>query len=227
MLLEAVIFSDSRQDHRDSFEPELGPAHPYCERHTNVMLSKRDLILCELLVLRCQQRDPQAARDLIARFERSLLYYLRRLVGSEADAWDAYQETWLTVFRTLKGLVDARAFPAFLYRVAHNQAVALLRKRHRLERPLTNQDEDVVNEPDFEFTLEDAAVVHAGLGKLTIAHREVLTLFFLQDLSISEISIVLGVPLGTVKSRLYHAKRSLKELLEKGTHYGPCRSKLS
>jgi len=191
------------------------------------MLSERDLILCELLVLRCQQRDSQAASELIARFERPLLYYLRRLVDSEADAWDLYQETWLTVFRTLKALVDGRAFPAFLYRVAHNHAMGHFRKRRLIEKALANAEDTTVSTPDVEFTAEDAAVVHAALGKLSVAHREALTLFFLQDLSISEISIVLEVPAGTIKSRLHHAKRSLRELLEKGTHYGAPRSHLS
>jgi RNA polymerase sigma-70 factor (ECF subfamily) len=185
------------------------------------MLSERDLILCELLVLRCQQRDPQAATELIARFERPLLYYLRQLVNSEADAWDLYQETWLAVFRTLNALVDARAFPAFLYRVAHNHARAHIRKRRLIEESVANMDDDrTASTPDVEFTTEDAAVVHAALGRLSAAHSEALTLFFLQDLSMPEISIVLDVPVGTVKSRLHHAKRSLRELLEKGTHYG-------
>jgi RNA polymerase sigma-70 factor, ECF subfamily len=191
------------------------------------MLSERDLILCELLVLRCQRRDSQAASELTSRFERPLLYYLRRLVNSEADAWDIYQETWLTVFRNLNALVDARAFPAFLYRVAHNHAMEHLRKRHLIEKALATTDNNTVSTPDIEFTAEDAGVIHVALGKLSVAHREALTLFFLQDLSISEISIVLEVPVGTVKSRLHHAKRSLRELLVKGTHYGPSRSHTS
>jgi len=185
------------------------------------MLSHRNLILCELLVMRCQQHDAQAAGELVARFERPLLYYLRRLVSSEADALDLYQETWLTVFRSLKRLVDLRAFPAFLYRVAHNHAMTHLRKRRSIDKTLAATDnDDAVTLPDIEFTTEDATVVHAALDKLSVAHREALTLFFLQDLSISEISIVLEIPVGTVKSRLHHAKRSLRELLEKGTDYG-------
>ena len=62
-------------------------------------------------------------------FEKPLLYYLRRMVGSEADAWDLVQETWVSVFRALPKLRDARALPAFLYRAARNHALAHLRHR--------------------------------------------------------------------------------------------------
>src|SRR6476620_165277 len=93
------------------------------------MMTDADLILCELLVLRCQRRDPSAAEELVTLFERPLLYYLRRMVGSEADAWDLVQETWVSVFKALPRLRDARALPAFLYRTARNHALALLRRR--------------------------------------------------------------------------------------------------
>ena len=61
-------------------------------------MTDADLILCELLVLRCQRGDPHAADELVALFEKPLLYYLRRMVVSEADAWDLVQETWVSVF---------------------------------------------------------------------------------------------------------------------------------
>ena len=73
---------------------------------------------------------------------------------------------------------------------------------------------DADREPDF--TPEDAAAIHAGLTQLSLPHREALTLFFLQDLSIEEIASALGVPPGTVKSRLHHAKKALGTILNEG-----------
>lgn len=90
-------------------------------------MNEQDLILCELLVLRFRRRDRSAAEELVALFEKPLLYYLRRLVRSEDDAWDLLQETWISAFRALPGLRDTRALPAFLYRTARNQALAQLR----------------------------------------------------------------------------------------------------
>lgn len=182
-------------------------------------MTDADLIMCELLVLRCQRRDPRAAHELVTFFEKPLLYYLRRMVGSEADAWDLLQETWVSGFKALPTLRDARALPAFLYRTARNHAIALLRHREadlRLYAAVETPPNDTDREP---FTPDDAAAVHAGLNKLSLPHREALTLFFLQQLSIEEIASVLAIPPGTVKSRLHHAKKALGTILNEGARH--------
>jgi RNA polymerase sigma-70 factor (ECF subfamily) len=180
------------------------------------MMSDAELIQCEMLVLRCQRHDPQAAAELVAMFEKPLLYYLRRLIDSEADAWDVMQEAWISVFRSLANLRDTRAFPAFLYRTARNSALAHLRKRNAELRVYEAGDPpQTITGPEPEFTAEDGAAVHAGLEKLSLPHREVLTLFFLQDLSIEQIAGVVGIPSGTVKSRLHHAKKALAAILSR------------
>ena len=115
-------------------------------------MSDADLILCEMLVLRCQRRDPSAAEELVAFFEKPLLYYLRRLVRSEDDAWDLFQETWISIFRTLLGLRDPRTLPAFLYRTARNHALARLRHREvdfRLYAALDPSDGSTEPEPTY------------------------------------------------------------------------------
>lgn len=185
-------------------------------------MSDADLLLCEMLVLRHQRRDLSAAEELVAFFERSLLYYLRRLVRSEDDAWDLLQETWISVFRALPGLRDTRALPAFLYRTARNHALARVRHREADFRLYTALDApENSGEVEPTFTADDAAAVHAGLDKLSLPHREVLTLFFLKDLTINEIATVLDIPPGTVKSRLHHAKKGLKAVLSEGASHVP------
>lgn len=183
-------------------------------------MTNADLILCELLVVRYQRRDPRAADELVTLFEKPLLYYLRRMIGSEADAWDLVQETWVSVFKALPNLRDPRALPAFLYRTAHNHALALLRHRDadlRLYAAIEVPANEIDHEP--QFTTDDAAAIHAALNKLSLPHREALTLFFLQDLSIDEIASVLSIPAGTVKSRLHHAKKVLATILNEGDHH--------
>jgi RNA polymerase sigma-70 factor, ECF subfamily len=193
----------------------------YCDDQEIRMLSTRDLIQCELLVLRCKRRDSQAASELVSMFQRALFYYIHRLVDSEEDAWDVLQETWMSVFRSLSSLNDPCALPAFLYRVARNHALSRLRKRKLDGRLISHLDPpDPAGQADIDFTREDAAEVHVALQRLPLAHREVLTLFFLQDLSIKEIASVLTLPEGTVKSRLHHAKQSLRKLIEKGASHG-------
>jgi RNA polymerase sigma-70 factor (ECF subfamily) len=141
-------------------------------------------------------------------------------VDTEADAWDLVQETWVSVFRGLPKLRDARALPAFLYRTARNQALAYMRHRNvnlRLYAAVESTITETVHEPSF--TSEDAAAVHVGLDKLSLPHREALTLFFLQDLTIDEMASVLQIPSGTVKSRLHHAKKALRTILDEGANH--------
>ena len=91
-----------------------------------------------------------------------------------------------------------------------------LKKRYRKRELFAVDPPDldaVASEPDNGF--EDAERVHYALDQIPILQREVLTLHFLDDLSLADIAQVLGVPEGTVKSRLYHAKRALREVLEK------------
>jgi RNA polymerase sigma factor (sigma-70 family) len=179
------------------------------------VLLDKEIIRCEFLLVGCQRGEPSAMAELVLMFERPLVYYLRRLVGSEADAWDLLQETWLHVYRHMGSIRDRRAFPAFLYRTARNAALMYLRKRRADAALLAAVDPPVEEEgADIALRAEDAEAVHRGLDSLSPPHREVLTLFFLQDLSLDDIAAVLEVPLGTVKSRLHYAKRALREKLE-------------
>jgi RNA polymerase sigma-70 factor, ECF subfamily len=174
----------------------------------------------ELLALRCQSGDPEAFRDLIAAFERPLRYYLLKTLGNEDRAYDVLQELWLNAFRGIRQLVEPAALRVWLYRAAHGLAVDQIRRRQvrqaaEQERALT---EDVAAEP--EFTRIDAQAIHRALDELESPQREVLVLFFLEDLSLEDIADVVGCPTGTVKSRLHYAKRALHDVLKRGG-YGP------
>jgi RNA polymerase sigma-70 factor (ECF subfamily) len=177
--------------------------------------TERERIYYEILVLRCRRVDRGAFDELVGLWERRLFYYIRRLVGREEDAWDVLQETWLHAMRGIGRLREPRSLPKWLYCIARNAAMSRLRRRYadeaRLAEPEMLGDLDA---PVESFTLEDAEMVHAALERLTLPHRDVLTLHFLQDLSIEEIAEVLGVPSGTVKSRLHYAKRALRATLE-------------
>jgi len=174
----------------------------------------RQKVYRQLLAVRCRNGDPEAANDLLAEFQRPLLYYLRRLLGSEDDAWDCLQETWISAMRGLRWLRAPLALTAFLYRTARNHALAHLR-RQRASGAMIESLPPQVESTDGEtaFQAEDAAMVHAALDRVSLLHREVLTLFFLDDLTIAEVAQVLSIPEGTVKSRLHHAKRALREVL--------------
>ncbi len=178
-------------------------------------------IYYELLVLRCRQRRPEALEELVRTWERPLFYYIRRLVGTEEGAGQILQETWLKVFQGLATLRSPEKLPAWLYRIARNSAISHLRARY-MERDLFGAEEPGPgsNHDDASLTFDNVERVHYGLGRISLVHREILTLFFLQDLSLEEIASVLEIPVGTVKSRLHHAKRALRAVLaeEESSH---------
>jgi len=166
-------------------------------------------------VLRYQQGDRAAFDELTKRWEARLLYYLRRLVRQEVDAWDALQRTWLAAYRGLKRMKEPRALRAWLYRVARNQAANHYRDELAYRSHIDgNIDPDTLVESSWEPTNDLAERVHVALRSLGLPHREVITLYFLEQMPLDEIALITQTPVGTVKSRLHYAKRQLKQILE-------------
>jgi RNA polymerase sigma-70 factor, ECF subfamily len=182
-------------------------------------VSEDEELRLHLQVLRCQAGDERAFAALFDRFAGRTLRYLRGLVGDAAD--DVQQEVWLAVFRGIGGLVDPRAFRTWLYRAARHRAVDFLRRARR-ERELAAEAvaesaEDAGAAPDEDplAALEplDQSALHDALAALAPAHREVLVLRYQDGLSYAEIALVVGCSVGTVRSRLHHAKRRLHDAL--------------
>jgi RNA polymerase sigma-70 factor (ECF subfamily) len=174
----------------------------------------KDAVTRELLALRCRRGDRAAWEDLIRTREPRLLYFIRRLVRNEADAWDVLQETWMRVLKGIGSLSDPGSLTPWLYRVARNTALSHARSREPPHESLEDLPDEFAGDPaGGPLDFEDAEQVHRGLLALSLPHREVLTLFFLEDLSVEEAATVLGVPPGTVKSRLHYAKRALRQVI--------------
>lgn len=176
----------------------------------------------QLLAIRCRRGDRQAWQELIARFEMPLFCYLRRLVRNEADTWDVLQQTWLGAYRGIGSLHDPSTIAVWLHRIARNLAISHHRRgtgNRGVPEPLP--DEALLPDagddpPDVQAEMfDDAQRVHRAMDHLSLAHREVLTLHFLQELSLDQMSGVLDVSIGTLKSRLDYARRALRNVLEK------------
>jgi RNA polymerase sigma-70 factor, ECF subfamily len=167
-------------------------------------------------VLAARRRDPAAFRRLVDAYERRLLYFLLRFVQGAEDALDVLQDVWLTVYRRLPALRAPEAFRVWLYQIAHDKAVSHVRGQRRQARAREELQELRAAEPEEAVpAAESAELVHRALQLLSLEHREVLTLHFLEDLRLEEIAEVLRCPLGTVKSRLHYAKQALRQEVEK------------
>jgi RNA polymerase sigma-70 factor (ECF subfamily) len=171
----------------------------------------------EWLALRCQLGEAEAFAELVREMERPLLYYATKLLRDENKAFDVLQEVWLTVFRQVRRLRDPRTLRTWLYRIAHGRIIDRIRQdlsREKIEQERADSFAEADKGPSFRD--EDAAAIHRALDALDARHREVLVLHFLEDLSIAEVAAVVGCPEGTVKSRIYHAKKALKDALVRG-----------
>ena len=170
-----------------------------------------DRLYERVLVVRCQAGDERAFEELIARYHARLRAYVVRMLGGDAHAAeDALQEVWLDVFRGAPKLRDAGAFRGWLYRLARDRAYRLLRKRGRIVEPLDEQVAAEAEDPE-----EDVELLHDALDRLAPAHREALWLRYVERMSYEQIAALVGCGLGTVRSRIFYAKRALKRDIER------------
>ena len=170
----------------------------------------------QLLVRLAQDGDDDAFAQLIDRYDRRLLYYVRRLLAETDSAFDVMQSTWLVVHRRLIKLRSPEAFRVWLYRIAHDQAVSELRRKGlrpiAMEEPPKDLPDDQQEQAGERF--ENAELVHRTLSTISFEHRQVLTLRFLEEMSVEEITEITGIPAGTVKSRLHYAKLAMRTRIE-------------
>ncbi len=168
----------------------------------------------ELLVVRCQLGERPAFDELIERWHQPLWKYVRRVTGDDDAARDAVQDVWLRVLRGIARLRDGSKLRAWLFGIAHRVVMDRLRSQYA---SLTVDGVDLASiaaEELPEELDEEIASLRHELTQLPVTEREVLTLFYLRELSLAEVAEALDIPVGTVKSRLFHARRLLRHELE-------------
>jgi len=174
-----------------------------------------------LLVLRCQAGDETAFSRLMEWFGARTLAHLRGLLGDDAD--DVQQEVWLAVYMRIGALSNPRAFRTWLFQTTRHRAIDFLRSRKR-ERELLEEaarEIDFANAPDEGIGGLDQSSVAAALKDLSPAQREVLLLRYEEDMTYAQIAVIVGCSIGTVRSRLHHAKLRLQYAIEGSGGQGP------
>lgn len=169
-------------------------------------------IVDEYLVLAGRTGDQRALEALARRWTPKLLRYAGRLIGSADLARDVVQDTWAGAIRGLSSLDDPARFPAWIYGIAHRKAMDCLRARARQRRLSEAYDAQSVEDSN-PLHADESIDMQRAIKKLSPEHREVIALFYGADLDIDEIAEVLSIPHGTVKSRLFNARRQLRELV--------------
>lgn len=167
-------------------------------------------IFDELLVTLAQAGDRAALERLAARWRPRHYAHARRLLGREDAAADAVQEAWIGVVRGLGRLSDPARFPAWSYAIVTRRCRDIQRRDARapdLERDVETADPGAGD-------LDAAHDLKRALAKLAPDHRAALALFYRDGFTGAEIAEALGLPLGTVKTRLFHARRALRRYFE-------------
>jgi len=173
------------------------------------------------VVRRAKAGDEDAYRELVERYAPGLYRLAFSLVGNAADAEDVLQETFVGAFRHLPRFEQRASVRTWLSRILVRQAARHHRTRARLRAVRREGPAGSIGRSDVE-RLEDRPVEETetridllgALDALEPIHREVLSLREFQGLSYQEMAEVLGVPRGTVESRLYRARQALKEKLK-------------
>jgi RNA polymerase sigma factor (sigma-70 family) len=173
------------------------------------------------LAVRCQLGEREAFDALIDRWHGPLWTYARRLTGSDDAAHEVAQEAWLRILRALPGLRDAARLRPWLFGITRRTLMDRLRGQYAAPRPSDVDPDTLAN--DDSGSGDDSGVVSgsgvdetgllAGLAGLPMVEREVLTLFYLEELSLAEVAELVQVPVGTVKSRLHRARRMLRQAI--------------
>lgn len=161
------------------------------------------------LIEQVAEGDEMAFRTLYDRYSERTLRYVYTLLRNRHLAEDVVQDTMVAVWRGAGRFAGRSKVSTWIFGIARNKALDLLRREKRGERV---PDTPLVS-PDPAPGIQRDERVKAALQTLSEDHREVVFLTFYEHLSYAEIGRLLGVPEGTVKSRMFHAKKKLAEAL--------------
>jgi RNA polymerase sigma-70 factor (ECF subfamily) len=175
------------------------------------------------LVLTAVAGRESAFEELVRRYQRPIASYVYRMVGDYDAALDLTQEVFIKVYNSLDRYRSEFKFSTWIYKIAHNAAIDHLRRHSVRDQILTagidgSRSEIVIESrrltPEQESEREERrSEIESVVQSLPAAYRELIVLRHSHDLSYDEIAEVTGLPLGTVKNRLFRAREAMRDLL--------------
>ena len=179
----------------------------------------------EALIAAALNGSAYAWEKLVKRYETQIFNYGVRLTGNSSDAMDLMQEVFLGVYRNLHRFRGDAKFSSWIFRIAHNKAVDMNRRRRLLSNQLRiNDDEfdildifpgDTGNEPDEKLgTQQQNGKITRMLARLSLEQRLVVEFKVFQSLTFDEIAVIQDISTNTVKTRFYTALKKLKAVSE-------------
>ena len=167
-----------------------------------------------LLLIRARNGDADAFTDFVLRWQGRLRTHAERLTGHPAAADDVLQETWIAVLKGLGRLSDVEAYRAWLFRILSRKATDWIRRRQRRRRLGRRFAAEAVVSSDAEERSDRIESLDDAVKRLSPPLRHVVLLHYVEEFSVEAVADILGIPRGTVKSRLHNARKQLRTLIE-------------
>ncbi|MDI6807930.1 MAG: sigma-70 family RNA polymerase sigma factor [Candidatus Eisenbacteria bacterium] len=172
----------------------------------------------------CLKGEEAAFRALLQKYRARVFSIALRIVSNDEDARDIAQETFVRVFKSLSQFDQERSFQNWLFRIAVNLSIDLMRKRKFAFFSLSGNKEDGTKDHDIEDQSPTPDVSYeskAGaerfeslIESLPVKYKTLLVLRYKEELSYQEMAEVMGIPMGTIKARLHRGHRILRRKLE-------------
>ncbi len=171
--------------------------------------------------------NQKAYEELLRKYHGVIYHLIYKMVGNKEETEDLVQETFVKAFHSLKSFKEEFAFSTWLYKIATNHTIDLLRKKklqtYSLDEPVKIKEGEVNREyPDENYSPEKVLlsgetteIILRSIEALPEKYRRVINLRHKEDKSYEDISAFLQVPVGTVKARLFRARELLKKELKK------------
>jgi len=176
---------------------------------------------CDLVTRAISGRE-DGFEELVRRYQRPIAAYVYRMVGDYDAALDLTQEVFIKVYGSLSRYRSEFKFPTWIYKIAHNAAIDHLRRGAARETTIGSSEDDrpaltidrrrLTPEQESERN-ERCSEIETVVQMLPASYRELIVLRHSHDLSYDEIADVTGLPLGTVKNRLFRAREAMRDLL--------------
>jgi len=174
----------------------------------------REDVLTDLVVTGAQAGDQRSFTLLYRQWNPVLIRYAARLTRDMAAPADIMQESWIAIAKGLGRLSDTSKFKSWSYQIVSNKCRDWIRVEQSRRRLHESEALSEV-QPNTEAMQNPVSIIKTALQDLPDDQRTILTLFYLEELGVHMIGVILNIPDGTVKSRLYHARKTLRGVLEK------------
>ena len=171
--------------------------------------------LDKTLIKRVSQGDKDAMHALYDRYAPGLRRFITRWIADENDASDVLHDTMIDVWRTAERFAGRSSVKSWMFSIARNKAIDRNRKGARtvLDEPDLEMPDDSPKPDEILSTFQDAARVRGCIDKLSAPQKAAIHLAFFEDLTYQEVADIEGCPVGTIKTRIMHAKKHLLRCL--------------